>query len=169
MSQAKPSIAKRLWTGIKNGIKAYQNYYQRNENQGLGLGKITNAEVPKALAEIAKKNPAKARHLEFNLLLWRNTPLIFSGLSQVAGFGNIAQAASISEGTALRSGSSWVGESSTEVGSGVFRSVDGMKQFRMTNSDLLGSHGQIGPHVHFESLNSAGKVVENMHVPIIPD
>jgi len=44
-------------------------------------------------------------------------------------------------------------------GSGVFRSADGTKQFRMTNADLDGAHGSIGSHVHLEKVspNKTGK------------
>ena len=37
-----------------------------------------------------------------------------------------------------------------EVASGVFRSADGSKQFRMTESDL--SDPRQGLHVHFEAI-----------------
>lgn len=38
----------------------------------------------------------------------------------------------------------------------------------MTTSDLIPTHGTIGPHVHFETLNSTGQVIENLHVPVNP-
>ena len=38
----------------------------------------------------------------------------------------------------------------------------------MTPRDLLPTHGNIGPHVHFEALNKAGKVIENLHLPVLP-
>jgi hypothetical protein len=41
----------------------------------------------------------------------------------------------------------------------------------MTSRDLLPTHGNIGPHVHFEAfevLNAAGKVIENLHLPVLP-
>jgi hypothetical protein len=38
----------------------------------------------------------------------------------------------------------------------------------MTPRDLLPTHGNIGPHVHFEALNEAGKVIENLHLPVLP-
>lgn len=44
-----------------------------------------------------------------------------------------------------------------EIAPGVFRSADGARQFRMTNADILGRHGDIGSHVHFEALNNAGE------------
>lgn len=31
------------------------------------------------------------------------------------------------------------------------------------------AHGDIGPHVHFESLNPLGRVIENNHVPLLSD
>ena len=53
------------------------------------------------------------------------------------------------------------------LGSGVFRSLDGLRQFRITAADLAGSHGNIGAHIHFEALNLAGKVIENLHIPLL--
>jgi filamentous hemagglutinin len=74
-------------------------------------------------------------------------------------------------GDALRQGLNWIGPGYREVGprgSGVFRSADNMRQFRITNADITGSHGSLGPHVHFESLNNQGRVVENLHIPVAP-
>jgi hypothetical protein len=64
----------------------------------------------------------------------------------------------------------YLGAGYTEIapGVGVFRSADGLRQFRMTPRDLLPTHGNIGPHVHFEALNEAGKVIENLHLPVLP-
>jgi RHS repeat-associated protein len=62
----------------------------------------------------------------------------------------------------LRSGYKEVGQ----PGCGVFRSADGLRQFRMVTADIMGRHGKIGPHVHLEKLNSAGEVIKNIHTPI---
>lgn len=53
-----------------------------------------------------------------------------------------------------------------EIAQGVHGSASGLKQFRMTSSDILGLHGKIGPHFNFEILNKAGKTVKNYHMPI---
>jgi len=69
---------------------------------------------------------------------------------------------------ALRLGEAWLGTGFREIGapgSGVFRSADGLRQFRMTTSDIIGAHGSIGGHVHFESIVN-GAVVENNHIPV---
>jgi RHS repeat-associated protein len=60
----------------------------------------------------------------------------------------------------------FLGKGYTEIASGVYRSADGSRQFRMTTSDILGTHGKIGPHYNFEILNSSGNVVKNYHMPI---
>jgi hypothetical protein len=31
------------------------------------------------------------------------------------------------------------------------------------------AHGNLGPHIHFESLNPLGRVIENNHVRLLPD
>ena len=69
---------------------------------------------------------------------------------------------------ALRAAERWLGAGYSELSAGVFQSADGMRRFRMTDRDLLPAHGNIGPHVHFEALNSAGNVIENLHLPVVP-
>lgn len=78
----------------------------------------------------------------------------------------------IDAGDALQAGEKWLGKDYKEIAPGVFRSADGMRQFRMTDSDLdpLG-HGVkegIGAHVHFEALDVNGEFIENSHIPISP-
>ena len=81
----------------------------------------------------------------------------------------------IGENTALSAGEKWLGPGYSELGamnSGVFRSKDGLRQFRMTDADLnpLDPHvirGGIGPHVHFEAFDQFGKKIENLHVPLM--
>ena len=84
------------------------------------------------------------------------------------GWGNIGSHGPISPDVALGSATKWLGEGYKEIAPGIFRSTDGLRQFRMTASDLIPTHGNIGPHVHFEALNAAGKVIENLHLPIFP-
>jgi hypothetical protein len=64
---------------------------------------------------------------------------------------------------ALRGAEQWLGEGYREIVPGVFRSKDGLRQFRMTNSDL--ADPRLGPHVHFESIAPDGRtIIENSHV-----
>jgi hypothetical protein len=86
----------------------------------------------------------------------------------IKGLGNIGSHGVVDAGTALSSGQKWLGAGYKEIASGVFRSVDGLRQFRMTNADLLATHGNIGSHVHFEVLDQLGKVIENLHLPVTP-
>lgn len=90
------------------------------------------------------------------------------GASSSGGFGNVSNGGAISPDTALEAGTDWLGGGYREIAPGVFRSYDGLRQFRMTDADLLPTHGNMGPHVHFESLDAGGNVVENNHVPILP-
>ena len=86
------------------------------------------------------------------------------------GLGNIGSHGPMSADDALGNGQNWLGKGYKEVGpsgSGVFRSADGSRQFRMAPSDLAGSHGDLGPHIHFEALNPQGKVIENLHIPLV--
>jgi len=82
------------------------------------------------------------------------------------GLGNIGSHDVVDAGVALGFGAKWLGAGYKEIAPGVFRSADGLRQFRMTNADTLGRHGNIGPHVHFEALNDVGRVVENLHLRV---
>jgi len=84
------------------------------------------------------------------------------------GLGDIGSHGPVDPGVALRSAERWVGQGYKEIAPGVFRSSHELRQFRMTTSDLIPTHGNVGPHVHFEALNSAGNVVENLHLPVQP-
>jgi len=91
-----------------------------------------------------------------------------SGGATIRGLGNITHQGPLSPDTALQSATSWLGGEYREIAPGVFRSADGLRQFRMTATDLLGAHGDIGAHIHFEALSPAGRVIENLHVPLAP-
>jgi len=87
---------------------------------------------------------------------------------RAAGMGDIGSHGPVSPELALRSAERWLGSGYREIAPGVFRSGDGLRQFRMTTRDLLPTHGNIGPHVHFEALDAAGGVIENLHLPVLP-
>lgn len=89
-------------------------------------------------------------------------------VGSLKGLGNIGSHGVVDASVALNSGIKWMGKGYAEIGPGVYRSADGLRQFRMTTSDLAGSHGTIGSHVHFEALNKAGNVVENLHLGVTP-
>lgn len=60
---------------------------------------------------------------------------------------------SLNPDEALEGGQKWVGEGYREIGqpgSGVFRSADGLRQFRMDNGSITGAHPPAPGHVHFE-------------------
>jgi hypothetical protein len=80
------------------------------------------------------------------------------------GQGNVSSGEASANGildAALR----WLGQGYREVASGVFRSADDLRQFRMTDSDL--TDPRQGPHAHFESIGPNGRdIIENGHVEI---
>jgi RHS repeat-associated protein len=82
------------------------------------------------------------------------------------GLGRLTHARAVGASTVLEAALAWLGPGYREIAPGVFRSSDAMRRFRMTTPDLVGSHGRVGSHVHFESLNSRGRVTENLHVPV---
>jgi hypothetical protein len=71
----------------------------------------------------------------------------------------------------LEAGQKFVGDNYTEIGkpgSGVFRSADGTRQFRMDNGSLSGSHPPNKPHVHLETYKpGANKPTVNNHIPFV--
>lgn len=54
------------------------------------------------------------------------------------GLGNIGSRGTVDASVALNLGLRWLGKGYTEVAPGVYRSADGLRQFRMTASDLMG-------------------------------
>jgi RHS repeat-associated protein len=83
------------------------------------------------------------------------------------GHGNV-QGGSTCADSALRNGEKWVGPEYKEIAPGVFRSKDGLRQFRMTDADITGKHGDCC-HVHYESIGPDGRTItENSHVELKP-
>ena len=70
----------------------------------------------------------------------------------------------------------FLGGEYVKVGPGKWRSIDGLRQFRVGPDDYSGGHGMgmptvlNTPHVHFEFLRPTGagnfKVIKNVHVPL---
>lgn len=69
---------------------------------------------------------------------------------------------------ALEAGGKWLGEGYREIGnvnSGVFRSADDARQFRITTG---GDYVRKGPHVHFEAIGPDGhEIIDNTMVWLI--
>jgi RHS repeat-associated protein len=83
-----------------------------------------------------------------------------SGAGEEAGLGDVA-AGTLSDEDVVGAAERWLGEGYEEIAPGVYRSADGTRQFRMTDSDL----GAANPHVHFESVGPGGSGnTENAHV-----
>lgn len=65
---------------------------------------------------------------------------------------------------------SHLGEGYRELGdnTGVFRSADGLRQFRIDGKSLTGGHWPHHPHVHFEVFQNPGdkRQLVNNHVPL---
>ena len=99
------------------------------------------------------------------------------GLSRVStviaetlrGKGNITSGVKLSADELLQAGEQFVGPGYKEIGksgSGVFRSVDGTRQFRIDNSSLSGSHAPGVPHGHLETYApGATRPTTNNHIP----
>jgi hypothetical protein len=83
---------------------------------------------------------------------------------------NIVHAGIHHEGKILDCGIKWLGPGYKEVAPGVYRSADGLRQYRMAKGDLQG-RGKIPNHVHFEAFDTPAstKPIENLHVLIEKD
>jgi hypothetical protein len=70
----------------------------------------------------------------------------------------------VTESEAIELGLKWLGEGYKIVGKpndGVFRSSNGLKQFRIDKNSLLGNHGPWKPHVHLENVLDDGCTIIN--------
>ncbi|MFO0014338.1 MAG: hypothetical protein ACK553_16520 [Planctomycetota bacterium] len=105
-------------------------------------------------------------------LLVHNACIVDDVLNESSGaIGNVTSRFKLTEAEALQAGLKWLGSGYRELGkagSGVFRSADGLRQFRIDPSSLLGQHPPYAPHVHFEWFKSILSKVPggNNHVPI---
>ncbi|WP_181763963.1 putative T7SS-secreted protein [Streptomyces albidus (ex Kaewkla and Franco 2022)] len=86
------------------------------------------------------------------------------------GKGSIVSKHPMTSDEALAAGKDFLGDGYKELGTnrGVFRSADGLRQFRMDQDSLDGNHWPHVPHVHFEIFENAGdkKARVNNHVPL---
>lgn len=92
----------------------------------------------------------------------------------LAGKRNFTSRYMVSGSEALSAGEAFLGEGYTELGqsgSGVFRSADQLRQFRMDPGSLGGDHAPFVPHVHFEVFDTPGaaRPFINNHVPFYDD
>jgi len=97
----------------------------------------------------------------------------FSMMSGGGGGGsippNLVDGATMSEDEVLDTGAEFLGPGYKYMGNGRFVSADGLRQFRIGDSDILGYHGG-GPHANFEILtpNPANPskmiLIKNIHI-----
>jgi RHS repeat-associated protein len=88
--------------------------------------------------------------------------LDLSGAGEEVGLGDLA-AGALRDENVVAAAERWLGDGYEEIAPGVYRSADGTRQFRMTESDL----GAANPHVHFESVGPGGRGnTGNAHVDL---
>uniref|UniRef100_UPI002AFF8174 RHS repeat-associated core domain-containing protein n=1 Tax=Wenjunlia vitaminophila TaxID=76728 RepID=UPI002AFF8174 len=87
------------------------------------------------------------------------------------GKGSIVSQHPMTADEALEAAYRFLGDGYRELGKnrGVFRSADGLRQFRMDPDSLQGNHWPDVPHVHFEIFDQPGakKSMVNNHVPLV--
>uniref|UniRef100_UPI00202851F5 RHS repeat-associated core domain-containing protein n=1 Tax=Caballeronia sp. GAFFF2 TaxID=2921741 RepID=UPI00202851F5 len=85
------------------------------------------------------------------------------------GKGNITSQYVLTSDQLLDAGSEFLGAGATEIGkpgSGVYRSEDGTRQFRIDNNSIQGNHAPNVPHGHLETyVPGATKPTANNHIP----
>jgi hypothetical protein len=92
LAQSEPSVLRKAWNGFLNIGQAVGEWVERNENQGFGLGRVTESEVPGKLAELAKENPEKASHIQMMKRIINTTPFPMGGGLKIVGTARIAPA-----------------------------------------------------------------------------
>ncbi|MFJ8939789.1 RHS repeat-associated core domain-containing protein [Streptomyces sp. NPDC102365] len=84
--------------------------------------------------------------------------------------GSIISKHSVNADEALEAGLQFVGSGYKELGKnrGVFRSADGLKQFRIDQDSLAGGHWPHVPHIHLQifAKSTDKKSIVNNHVPL---
>lgn len=71
------------------------------------------------------------------------------------GSGDITSQIKLSSNEALEAGMLFLGKNYKELGrpgSGIFRSADGLRQFRIYSNSLAGKHNPRAPHAHLEAF-----------------
>ena len=85
------------------------------------------------------------------------------------GKGNLTSQHTLSADQLLDAGAAFLGQGYAEIGkpgSGVFRSADGTRQFRIDNNSIQGNHAPNVPHGHLETYSpGATKPTANNHIP----
>jgi hypothetical protein len=91
----------------------------------------------------------------------------------IHGTGNVTSAYRLREEEVMEAGARFLGLGYRELGSpgsGVFRSADGLRQFRIDHNSLVGAHISNVPDAHFEIYDTPTnrRPIVNNHVPVIP-
>jgi len=98
-------------------------------------------------------------------------PLNFAAMNGEGGGSGLIDGSTMSEEEILDAANEFLGPGYIDMGNGRFVSSNGLRQFRIGESDLLGIHGG-GPHANFEILVpnpfKPGKftIVEDIHIYI---
>ncbi|MCD9189197.1 MAG: Hint domain-containing protein [Pyrinomonadaceae bacterium] len=82
---------------------------------------------------------------------------------------NITSKHTLDANDALDTAEEFLGPNYKDLGNGVYRSDDGLRQFRMDPGSIGGAHSPNVPHVHYEKFSptNLSKPAVNNHVPII--
>ncbi|MDE3046666.1 MAG: RHS repeat-associated core domain-containing protein [Verrucomicrobiota bacterium] len=88
----------------------------------------------------------------------------------IKGSGSFTSQFKLSSKEALDTGMKFLGKNYKEIGkpgSGIFRSADGLRQFRLDTNSLLGKHDPWVPHIHLEAFKPNSKYpYVNNHIVI---
>lgn len=130
-----------------------------------------------AVDAVAAALPGVPGGVGAGIAAYRGSALAGKGMSKadaviaetLAGKGNLTSATKLSSTELLQAGEKFLGPNYKEIGkpgSGVFRSADGTRQFRIDGSSLSGSHAPGMPHGHLETYSpGAVKPTTNNHIP----
>jgi RHS repeat-associated protein len=89
----------------------------------------------------------------------------------INGQKNITSKTTLTTDELLTAGEKFLGSGYSEIGksgSGVFRSADGLRQFRIDSGSISGAHRPNVPHGHFQLFTIDNVPLVNNHVPFTP-
>ena len=149
---------------LTNQIRQYQPNYAPTYASAPGQG-FTAANIGQLRGVLQRVQSTGSCSSAPNLI----TPVNAVISETLNGHGNLTSAHRLSASDLLSAGQHFLGSNYREIGkpgSGVFRSADGRRQFRIDGNSLTGSHAPGIPHGHLETyFPGSNRPAANNHIP----
>lgn len=152
---------------VNSGLNALASYGDAIAPHEAAIESISSGLGPQAKAG-GMAIVASAKAAKFVGTLGKAGKVIEETLS--AKNKNITSQQTLNSDEALDAGLQFLGDGYKEIGkqgSGVFRSSDNSRQFRIDKNSLEGNHQPNVPHIHLETVDpDTGKFKVNNHIPL---